>query len=169
MDTTTPDAPATQEEVDAAAPTRPRRRLRRMGTIAVLVATVVATLGLTSGTASAASFTTPALYCYDGSVKVDPGVRSWYGTSDGYYRITVYKYTWAGWQAIRTAQGRTSYNQMVMPGQVGFANVGSGYYASRVERWNAQNGRWVRLTPVAAQRVNPYSQQPTGVTVCQLY
>lgn len=173
MDTSTRIDGPEHEAVDPAPTASRRSRGRRLGAAALVVASVVATLGLTTGTASAASFFTPTLDCIQdygrlGQVRVDPGVRSWYGTSDGYYRVTLYRYNSAGWQQVRTAQGRTSYNQMVIRDGVGFANLGSGYYAARVERWNAQNGRWVRLTPVAAQTVNPYSQRTTGWTVCQL-
>ena len=171
MDTTqleTAETPRGDDTEESRAPVARRRRGRRVGILSTAVVVIVATLGLTSGAASAASFFTPTLDCVDSSVKIDPGVRSWNGTTDGLYRINLYKYS-NGWRHIRSYAGRTSYNQTAVPGRVSFGGVGSGYFAASVERWNAQNGRWVAMPLSLAQTTDPYFQRPTGVIVCRLY
>ena len=161
----------TIEEESAAAvtvPEPPRRsaRFRRVGALAVVTLTIMATLGLSSGTASAATFSAPVLDCTSNYVRVDPGVRS-YGTSDGFYQIQLWKYV-NGWRRVGDPHnGWTSANQIATP-HVQFSGYGSGAFAATVERWNFQNGRWVRLPRAIAETVD-YRQRLTGVIVCQLW
>jgi hypothetical protein len=144
-----------------------RSKPKRLAAIALVVLTVGTVMGLSSGTASAASFKTPALYCFDGAVHVDPGVRSNPGTTDGYYQIDLYKWTTAGWVRIRSTAGRTSWNQMA-DRSPSWSGIGSGYFAAKVFRWNAQNGRWVQMPTQMAQTVDNLFGRPTGWYFCGL-
>jgi len=166
---TTTAIPTTEESVGTDRP-RPRRRLVRRVAAGAIAVVAVATMSLASSSspASAASFYRPTIDCYDRGVTVTPGVRSIYGESDGYYKVDLYRmYTNGYSQLVRTTQGRVSWNTISWP-DARFANLGSGYYAAIVKRWDAVNGSWVRLNDSLAYERH-YLYGSTNTPYCQLY